>query len=497
GNYCKHMAAVLYEWSASGERSGDDNSAEQDLFATARTAEAYTKRADAIQKLVESAEISVVQNYLASILKENEKLLVRFYSMVKGKSEKEDVGRYTRQVDAIAERYLGRDRFISYREANSFISELGNILSIDGKRMIDNGQYMSAFELMNYIFVLVGNVDIDDSDGGTGMLAEEICQLWIELLAEVDADEKEEMFHWFTTHLDGSVIDYMEEYIERIIMEEFAEKEYRQQKISFVEQMIEKSEKKDSEWSRNYYVGKWALCYLDLLEKQQCSRAEIEDFCRKHWENSSVRKYYIDKCMQEQEYDAALKALDESISFDKERRNLVAEHSEKKKQIYLLQGDKEAYIRQLWEMILDHKAGDAAIYRELREQYSEEEWRVQREQIYSKLPRYAHVEELYKEEKLYDRLLECVLKSSGLSALHQFWHDLKDIYPEQFLQKYKEEVNRLASQAKDRRRYQELVKLLRGMQKIKGGAKAVEAIVEEWKVQYRNRPALIDELEKL
>ncbi|MDE6221037.1 MAG: SWIM zinc finger family protein, partial [Lachnospiraceae bacterium] len=37
GTYCKHMAAVLNEWSASGERSGDDNSAEQDLFATART----------------------------------------------------------------------------------------------------------------------------------------------------------------------------------------------------------------------------------------------------------------------------------------------------------------------------------------------------------------------------------------------------------------------------------------------------------------------------
>ena len=32
------------------------------------------------------------------------------------------------------------------------------------------------------------------------------------------------------------------------------------------------------------------------------------------------------------------------------------------------------------------------------------------------------------------------------------------------------------------------------IRKIKGGSKIVEAIVTEWKVQYRNRPAMMDEL---
>lgn len=382
GSHCKHMAAVLYEWSAqktSDGRPENDYGAEQDLFATAYTVEAHRKKAAAIQKLVESADVSVVQKYLASILEEDEKLLVRFHSMIKGRLEKEDIGRYTRQVDAITDRYLGRNRFISYYEAGSFLSELEDILYTDVQRMIDDGEYLRAFELMNYIFALVGNVDMDDSDGGTGMLADQIYQYWIDLLTEVDADEKQEMFHWFTTHLDGSIIDYLEEYIERIIIEEFTEEEYRQQKIKFMQEMIGQSEQKDSEWSRSYYVGKWALAYLDLLEMQKSSKQEIEDFCRRHWDNSSVRGYYIDQCMQEREYDRALKTLDESIVLDKERSGLVADYSEKKKEIYLLQGNKEAYIRQLWELILDHKAGNVEIYRELREQYSEEEWRERRE----------------------------------------------------------------------------------------------------------------------
>ena len=42
------------------------------------------------------------------------------------------------------------------------------------RRIIDNGNYIGAFEVMNYIFVLIGDVDMDDSDGGTSMLADRV-----------------------------------------------------------------------------------------------------------------------------------------------------------------------------------------------------------------------------------------------------------------------------------------------------------------------------------
>ena len=55
----------------------------------------------------------------------------------------------------------------------------------------------------------------------------------------------------------------------------------------------------------------------------------------------------------------------------------------------------------------------------------------------------------------------------------------------------------MAAYSGDRKRYQQLVTLLRTMQKINGGAKVVEEIVADWKMQYRNRPAMMDELRKL
>ncbi len=201
--------------------------------------------------------------------------------------------------------------------------------------------------------------------------------------------------------------------------------------------------------------------------------------------------------MKKKEYDHALRVLNECILLDEQYRGLISEYSEKKKEIYLLQGNRSAYIEQLWKLLLEHKAGSLDVYRELKRQYSADEWLVKREEIFEKLPAYAHVERLYNEEKLYDRLLIYVLNSPGLYALQEYETVLEKEYPEQILDKYKNEVNNMAVHIRDRKHYSYLVSLLRRMQKIKGGAKIVEQIAEDWKVKYKNRPAMMDELRKL
>lgn len=499
GRNCKHMAAVLYEWSENEaeEKKDEENAINTDLFQPAYTVNSHKKKLTAVEGLVSGANEEDVRSFLAAVLAEDEKLLLRFHNVINKQVTREDINNYIRQVDIIADRYMGRNHFISYYEADGFISELEEIIDEDVRRMIDNGNYLSAFEVMNYIFVLIGDVDMDDSDDGTGMLADRIYQLWLELLVKVSSKEKRKMFDWFTSHLDGSVIDYLEEYIEQIIIEEFEEKEYEQAKLDFIEDMIARSERKDSDWSRDYGVGKWAVRYLEMLQEKKASDEQIEEVCKRYWKNSSVRRYYVDICMKKKEYDHVLQILDECILLDKQYRGLISEYSEKKKEIYLLQGNKSAYIEQLWKLVLEHEAGDLELYRELKKQYTADEWLVKREEIFGKLPAYAHVEKLYKEEKLYDRLLVYVLNSPGLYALQEYEKVLKKEYPEQILNKYKDEVSKMAVHTSDRKNYAHLVSLLRKMQQMKGGSKLVEQIAAEWKVKYRNRPAMMDELRKL
>ena len=499
GRNCKHMAAVLYEWSENEaeEKKDEENAINTDLFQPAYTVNSHKKKLTAVEGLVSGANEEDVRSFLAAVLAEDEKLLLRFHNIINKQVTREDINNYIGQVDIIADRYMGRNHFISYYEADGFISELEEIIDEDVRRMIDNGNYLSAFEVMNYIFVLIGDVDMDDSDGGTGMLADRIYQLWLELLVKVSSKEKRKMFDWFTSHLDGSVIDYLEEYIEQIIIEEFEEKEYEQAKLDFIEDMIARSERKDSDWSRDYGVGKWAVRYLEMLQEKKASDEQIKEVCKRYWKNSSVRRYYVDICMKKKEYDHVLQILDECILLDKQYRGLISEYSKKKKEIYLLQGNRSAYIEQLWKLVLEHEPGNLELYRELKKQYTADEWLVKREEIFKKLPAYAHVERLYKEEKLYDRLLVYVLNSPGLYALQEYEKVLKKEYPEQILNKYKDEVSKMAVHTSDRKNYAHLVSLLRKMQQMKGGSKLVEQIVAEWKIKYKNRPAMMDELRKL
>ena len=507
GNNCKHMAAVLYEWTAdimdedepedTDNEDMDDDAESMDLFEPAVTVCDYKKKSAAVEKLVTSAERDIVQAFLVSVLAEDKKLLLRFRNMVNKCATNEDVEDYFEQIDEIADRYLGRDHFINYYQAYDFMLELEEIIDKDVRRMIDNGSHISAFHVMNHIFVLLGNVDMDDSGGETSMLAEQIYQLWLELLTKVNAQDKRKMFIWFTTHMDGSVIDYLEEYIEQIIMEEFKEPEYEQDKLSFMEEMIEKAEKKDSGWSRDYAVGKWTVTYLKTLEEKNAPEDQLEEICKKYWNNSGVRRYYIDRYFEKKEYDRVLQVLDESIELDKAYRGQVLEYNQKKKEIYRLQGNKSAYIEQLWKLVLEQSAGDLDIYKELKAQYSEKEWLIKREELFKKLSANAHIDRLYKEEKLYDRLLAYVLKSSGLYAVQSYENVLKKEYPKQILSKYQGEVNKMASCTGNRKHYADLVALLRRMKRIKGGSEIVETIVEEWKIKYRNRPAMMDELSKL
>ncbi len=480
------------------EKGRDETKESEDPFDSTFHINEYNKRLDVVTKFVESATDEEVRTFLASILADNEKWLYHFYNIVNRRLEIKDTKKYIIQIERIVHHYLGRENFISYYEADDFIMELRAVLDEDVRQMIDSGNYLDAFEVMNYIFVVIEKVDMNASDEGIITLADRIYDYWIELINEVDKEEKMKMFHWFTSYLKCSVMDDLEEYVERIVLEEFKETEYEQVKLDFMEKMIKKVEKEDDERSGGYYVKKWVLLYLELLEGKKESKQQIEEVCKKYWKNCWIREYYIDKCMEQKEYDKALEVLEESIVLDKQAESLVAKYSLKKKKIYFLQGNTRAYIEELWKLVLEYRAGNLELYKELKGQYSEKEWIIEREKILNKfLANRTYIEMLYAEEKMYDKLLLCVLASPDINELQKYDGVLKEEYPEQILNKYKNEVENMVMRASNREQYSYMVSLLSRMQEIEGGKKIVEELVKEWKIKYKKRRSMMNELKKL
>lgn len=490
GENCKHMAAVLFEWE-------DNNNLSKGQRAENISTSAGNGSNNEVDNIIAQADEATIKKFLTAILKDDEKLYARFKTIVSPELSKDDMNRYIRQVDTVVHKYLGREHFIKYREATYFVNEMEEFLQEDVQRMLDNECYLNAFELTNYIFVTVANVDMDDSDGGTGILANSCNDIWVYILENSDDKVKQTMFDWFISHLNGSIIDYMEDYIKAIIMEQFTENKYLEAMLGFSEQRVKASKLNDDSWSESYNGSQWALKHIFLMQDLGKDWIEIERYCKENWKYSEIRKYYINECIKQQDYETAIEVLKDSLQIDSDFAGLVRGFSWMLKDCYYTCGKEDEYKNQLWQLMTKDDAGNIEIYNELKAQYRHEEWIEVRESIFRKLPSYAHVERLYKVEGLYDKLLEYVIKSPGLYALMEYVEDLKNKYPVEILQKYSDEVNKMARHTGHRNRYKELVSILRIMVTMENGKEIVSEITRQWRIAYGNRPAMMDELSRL
>src|SRR5699024_11010974 len=291
-------------------------------------------------------------------------------------------------------------------------------------------------------------------------------------------------------HINESVVDYMEEYLEEILFENFKEEAFLAEKFVFTENQMRKFKKEEDSWSSKYATGRWAIRHIAIMEEQNAAETTIDEFCEKHLELNDVRKYYIERCMNRKAYDKAIHLLEEGKKVDKDLPGLVRAYSVQLKNIYQQTGNNQAYEKELWSLVLKYQQGNLDYFNELKTLYSEEEWEKQREIIFKEISPYTNVADLYESEKLYDRLLKVVLDSRSLYTLQAFEKSLKRLYPQELFNQYEVIVRNMATYTSNRKKYREIVIILRSMQKYPQGKQKVKEIVNEWRSIYKNRRAM-------
>ena len=133
------------------------------------------------------------------------------------------------------------------------------------------------------------------------------------------------------------------------------------------------------------------------------------------------------------------------------------------KDLYLKDNDRESYLDILWRLVKED--GQIDFYRELKRQYSKEEWESLRDNLLNSLPTRARLDKIYLEEGMYDQLLNLVIQTPGLYILEEYYHDLLN-YPEQLLNKYLEELKPLVGK-------QDITHYLEEIEEIPGGVQFI------------------------
>ena len=482
GEHCKHMAAVLCAWTQGGSPAKAASKAAQDGFAQ-------------LKACVEGADEALVRRFLTDALWQNDKLRLRFMA----EAQPERVDDYARaveaMVDGVVDRYAVSDYLDEYEE-DGFTGELQDILDDEIKPLLERGLDREAFARSARVFLALDEVEEYDSNGGIAILADQCQALWETLAGRADAAMTREMFDWLQENCDDLADGYLKICCEETLMRCFDQPEYLQRKLARARAALD-AKLCGYDGARDYSAGRLAAKCLRLMEQLGRPEAELDAFAASCPQLPDMRKYRIEKRRQAGRWAEVVDLLRAAINRDAAAPGDVADCHMQLKDAYAALGRQDEYRRELWAIVTDHFPGHLDCYREYRALFAPEDWPAERERLFAALPARADIAALYAEEALYDRLLALALAQDGLFLLRKYEDVLAERYPDAVLEKYAESVNAVARDTATRAEYRDWVKALAHMRTLPGGPAVVDGIVADWRVRYRRRAAMMEELNAL
>lgn len=485
GKNCKHMAAVLFKI---------DEAEMPTIIEDDFTVE--TEQLVDIVASMSEEDAKIMLLHLAASNPDIRNSIILKHAKSIGKSQIKDIkGR----IDCLENDFCGRDGYISYREAWDYGCALQEVLEREVQTLIDRNLIIPAFEITNHVFYTIATQDLDDSDGTTSFVADACYGMWKEILARASEEETVQLFQWFKSHRCGYVPDYMEEYIDNILMSEFHDDSLLQEKMEYLDREIQELKKTvsgDKWYYKKYEYAQKVMHRLQLMKEQGKTLDEQLEYAREFRELSEVRKWEASEYIDSGAYELAIAVLKESCELDKDFPGLVAQHIKQLLNVYRRCGRDEEYRAQLVDYIFNHRQDNLEYIYDLKNICDEAEWHEYREKILASKTAYAVLGMLMKAEKLYNQLLAMVQNSQSFYVIDQYEDVLKAEYPEETKQLYIECLHKEMAYADNRKKYRSVIKHLKKLKEYPEGKQEAESIADQWKVLYKNRPALKDELKK-
>ncbi len=409
--------------------------------------------------------------------------------LVKPKTSKKEL---KKQVTAVVKTYNRRNRILSYREVNDFVTDMMEIL--DDIRDVEN--ILEGLDLEFYILqkAVEAFQYADDSGGDVGYLVKSIISQINDRVME-SADYKIEVkktildkLMKFSEHpcfdgWDDFQLDLLEVCLvyadDQTLANQFREK---------LEALLGNKE------VARYYHGQilellWRIIVIHGAEQEK------EVFIHQQLHFTFFRQLLIDQNLEKENYEKVLQLALEGEKQDQQLRGLVNQWKKSRYLAYkglkqrsnqeqlarelLISGDYE-YYQELKELVQDWRP----FYRELMEGMRGERG-IYADTIYL---------QIIEEENDLNELLYYVKKNPFI--VERYAEKLMDTFPDEVISIYKAHIQQAAESANNRKQYKVVCNILKKYKQVAGGEKQRELILE-LSARYAKRPAFLEEVGKL
>lgn len=480
-DYCKHIAASMMVF----------EELEGTIQKTNKKKQIKIDQNVLLQTLTHASEVDV-KSFLFELCMKNSDIYEKFMKEIaqleaenEAKLHKpQSLQTYKEEIRDIYKSYMRRN-FIDYTDAMHMFNELESYLEDEVPKLYDYP--VRAIKMLNYAVMLFGKYDIDDSAGGYTSLMNLVTDLSSDIIDEANDKQQDEIFNIYLELLKGELL-YEREMIEEIFFEHFESEAQLNAKLIYLERSAAQA-------TPDSYAQKNTLEHLIIVyEELGLSSDEIILKLKPYRHTDQVRDFLIEVEINKGHHKKVVELIKEGMQ---SKYPGIARMYHALLIRYLKDIGHTDYVYELFNYVIREHWSEMESYRELKSFYTQEEWEQVRQYIFRKSndEQLAHY---FIEEKLYDRLLKGF--KEGRFYYRMFLHmkeDLLSYDKEKSLHVYAQIINTLAVNAKSRKEYKGVMGYLQDMKQITGGEIIAHRIAKEWRILYKKRPAMIDELNKV
>lgn len=384
--------------------------------------------------------------------------------------------------------------FVDWRHMGDLTNGILYLVDDARKEMSASEDRWDLFAVANAVFLKWGKTNMDD-DGDTQMVMSEVMDAWDDVVSRLsDEKEQKKALDFFTKNTDGTVIDYMEDYLYKFMDTHFRTSELLKIKRQFLEDKVRQISTTDKDdFLKDIHVSILKDYLLQILSDEGTPIEEVETYAGtvgKHDVNDRMLRIYEERGENEKEI-ALLQKMIEKKESSRIRSYSYTQYEKQLKDNYKRLGRMEEYETLLKRLFYENPGSDA-LYDEYRALYSDEEWKAETEQnLFPAVSGRFDAMPLFEKEKRYD-LMMGTAESAGYMSDYE--KALKKRYPDRCLKILIRNADEEMEQATQRNGYRRVARVLRKIKKYPSGETVASELAEKYRNEYPRRTALWDEL---
>ena len=313
----------------------------------------------------------------------------------------------------------------------------------------------------------------------------------------------------FQTALQEAVrVEYrysgFEDYWITLLLDAATDDERQARLLALLNQLISDTGTRQKDVINEHYEEYFLRRKMQLLEvmgrKEDAQKVVVDNLRIR-----TFRRELIDDYISKKDFAAAKDLILESKRSDQQKGRLYVSSEWDGLLLKIAQQEQDTRNIRQTGLRLFYDRFNIEYYRIVKATYDPEKWKAEVEKIIQALKAETHfglngiraLAAIFVEEKYWPRLLLLLQKNASLEFAEDYYDLLKDKFPHEMVEIYREALRRYAEHNMGREHYEYLVRTLRKIQSLPSGIEIAKTLTTEFKVKYSQRRNMVKALNKL